>query len=247
VNAAPEPSPGRPDEQLAQYFVEIARSLHSGQEPAEIQDRITRAAVRTVEGCEHAAISLVRLGRRPVTVAATDRLPVEVDAVQYETGEGPCLDAITGAPVYRTGNLEVERRWPAFASRAVERTGVRSMMAFRLVAGSGTIGALNLYSRHRDAFDDHAVAVGAVLAGHAALAVDAVRARRRAENLSNALESSRDIGIAVGILMAQDKITREEAFDRLVRTSQWLNRKLREVAAEVGEVGALPEARPATG
>ena len=91
------------------------------------------------------------------------------------------------------------------------------------------------------AFDDHSLAVGAILAGHAALAVEAARQRQRADELGEAVETNRDIGVAVGILMSQHKIPREDAFGLLVRSSQWLNRKLRDIAAEVGETGALPE------
>lgn len=171
--------------------MEIARRLQAGPSPGAIQERIARAALDTVPGCEHAAISLVRRGRPITTVGATSSLATEVDAVQYETGQGPCLDAVREAPLYRTGDLATEHRWPEFAARAVERTGVRSMVSFRLFVQAHTLGALNLYSTRRAAFDDHAVAVGAVLAGHAALAVDAAREHERAEHLTEALESNR--------------------------------------------------------
>jgi transcriptional regulator with GAF, ATPase, and Fis domain len=235
------PSDPTGDAELARLFVEVARLLHGGQDPAGTAERITRAALATVEGCEHAAISLLRRTERPITIAATDDVPVQVDALQYESGQGPCLDAIRDAPVYRTADLAAEDRWPDFAAVAAARTGVRSMLAFRLFVQKETFGALNLYARRPAAFDDHAVAVGAVLAGHAALAVDAARARQRADDLGHALDSNRDIGVAIGILMAQHHIARADAFELLRHTSQWLNRKLRDVADEVNETGELPQ------
>jgi GAF domain-containing protein len=242
-NAPDERPPTGPDGEavLARLFLDIARQLHGEHDREGTEKRITQAALSTVGGCEHAAISMLRRRSHPVTVAATDDVPVQVDAVQYEADQGPCLDAIRDEPVYRTGDLAAEDRWPDFAAAAVARTGVRSMLSFRLFVEDETIGALNLYSRHPGAFDDHALAVGAVLAGHAALAVDAARLRRRADDLGHALESNREIGVAIGILMAQHRITRDEAFDLLVQSSQWLNRKLRDVAAEVGETGQLPQ------
>lgn len=43
--------------------------------------------------------------------------------------------------------------------------------------------------------------------------------------------------------MARRLVTSQEAFDLLRATSQDLNRKLREVAAEVEQTGELPEPR----
>ena len=66
--------------------------------------------------------------------------------------------------------------------------------------------------------------------------------RTKVENLEIALEHSRDIGVAMGIVMATEKVTRDCAFDRLSTVSQHQNRKLHVVAAEVIESGTLPVA-----
>lgn len=62
------------------------------------------------------------------------------------------------------------------------------------------------------------------------------------DNLQIALENSRDIGVAMGILMATEKVTRDCAFDMLRMVSQHQNRKLFLVAADVIETGTLPVA-----
>jgi transcriptional regulator with GAF, ATPase, and Fis domain len=231
---------GDRSEDLARLFVGIARHLHAGDDPTATREQITLAAAAVVPGCEHAAISLVRRNGAIITVAATDDVPAQVDAFQYETGQGPCLDAVEREQLYRTGDLASETRWPDFARRAAERTGVRSMLSFRLLLDEHVYGALNLYSRRREAFDDHAVAVGAILAGHARLALSHSHEREKSRNLGEALDSNRDIGVAVGILMASRGLTREQAFDVLRTTSQWLNKKLRDVAEEVTYTGRLP-------
>jgi hypothetical protein len=61
-----------------------------------------------------------------------------------------------------------------------------------------------------------------------------------ATNLKVTLASNREIGIAVGILMGRNLVTREVAFDLLRAVSQDQNRKLRDVAANVAESGVLP-------
>jgi len=53
------------------------------------------------------------------------------------------------------------------------------------------------------------------LATHAVALVGAEVSREKAKNLERGLQTNRDIGVAVGILMAQNKITRTQAFDLL--------------------------------
>jgi GAF domain-containing protein len=225
---------------LAEVFAEIARQLEAQTSPERTQNRVTRAAVATVDGCEHAAISIVRRRGGIETVAATDDVPPRVDAIQYDTGQGPCLNAIAEHVTYVIDDLAEDDRWPLFSRRAVEETGVRSMLSFRLFLQGDTMGALNLYSRRPAAFDEHTRAVGTVLAAHAAVALSAARSRERAVELQDALGSNREIGMAMGILMGRSGVTQDEAFALLRRASQQLHRKLREVAAEVVDTGALP-------
>jgi AmiR/NasT family two-component response regulator len=62
--------------------------------------------------------------------------------------------------------------------------------------------------------------------------------------LEAALGSSREIGMAMGVLMSRGRTSQDEAFDLLRRASQHLNRKLRDVAANVIETGVLPGRPP---
>jgi len=68
-----------------------------------------------------------------------------------------------------------------------------------------------------------------------------VQATDRVKHLERALDSNRIIGTALGILMATQKITSEEAFICLKQASQRTNRKLREIAEDVIYTGALTE------
>jgi hypothetical protein len=72
--------------------------------------------------------------------------------------------------------------------------------------------------------------------------------RNKAANLEVALASNREIGQAIGILMAAYKLTSQQGFDLLRMASQHAHRKLREVAREVCETGMLelpaPRSRP---
>lgn len=61
----------------------------------------------------------------------------------------------------------------------------------------------------------------------------------RAANLEEALATNREIGQAIGILMANLHLTAEQAFEQLRTASQHTHRKLREIAADVAETGVL--------
>jgi transcriptional regulator with GAF, ATPase, and Fis domain len=228
------------DQHLAEAFATIARELQAESGPEKTHEKITRAAVDIVEGCDHASISLIRWRRAITSVAATDEMPERVDRIQYEVQEGPCLESIAEHEIYLIDDLRTENRWSRFSRRAAEETGIRSMLTFQLFVEQDTMGALNLYSRQVGAFDDHARAVGAILAAHAAVAMAAAREHEHSEQLEHALQSNRRIGMAMGILMARAHLSEQEAFELLRRTSQYLNIKLREIAERVVETGELP-------
>jgi AmiR/NasT family two-component response regulator len=61
-------------------------------------------------------------------------------------------------------------------------------------------------------------------------------------HLARTVEHARDIGIAMGIVMATEKLSRQGAFDRLRTVSQSQNRRVFLIAAEVIASGILPPA-----
>jgi GAF domain-containing protein len=218
---------------LARTFAEVARQLQSQNSPEETWQRIVELAGSVLPAFEHAAISLARGKGRIVTVAATDQVPRTIDQIQYDTGEGPCLSAIREHEMFITSDLSAESRWPAFGARAVAETGVRSMLAFQLFVRDETLGALNLYSREPNAFDERAEAFGAVLAAHAAVAMAAAQEHQHTDQLEHAVLTNRDIGMALGIVMTQSKVDRVQAFRMLEQGSQRLNLKLKDIAARI--------------
>jgi ANTAR domain/GAF domain len=225
---------------LASLYANIGGELSAGHSPAEAFDSVARIAVERVPGTEWASITEGRRGRF-VTVAATDERASAADGIQYELGTGPCVDAALQDDVFWTDDLSGDGRWPEFARRAAEEHGVRSMLSYRLFVGNDqVVASLNLYSTKLAAFDPGAHVLGTIVAAHGARAIGLAAARQQTEQLEQALRTNRNIGTAVGVLITQHKITREQAFDLLRVASQHSNRKLTEIALEVIETGALP-------
>jgi GAF domain-containing protein len=225
-------------EGLATLYADIGRQLDAHSRTADAFTAVAHTAVARVPGADWTSITRGRHGSFQ-TVAATDPAAAEVDNIQYELGSGPCVDAILRETVFRTGNLRADPRWPKFGHLA-SQAGVRSMLSFRLfVDEDDLIAGLNFYSTRVDAFDQDEQTIGTLMATHGALAISAAAARERAAGLQQALHNSRDIGVAMGVLMNQYKISRTNAFDLLRVASQSTNRKLAEIARDVGDTGTL--------
>jgi hypothetical protein len=224
--------------ELSQEFAALSGELHGNGDNQAALHRIVELAVKHVEGCEWASITMVR-GTQGRSLAVSDPVAAQVDTLQYELGEGPCMEAAEDQTDYLMFDVDHETRWPRFAKAAAQHSQVRSVLALRLVAQHSA--ALNLYANQPAAFDPDAVDAATIFAAHASTLVALSEAEDQASNLEAALVSSREIGIALGILMSARKVTQEQAFVLLRVASQNLHRKLRAVAAEVVETGTLPE------
>nr|WP_276607402.1 ANTAR domain-containing protein [Kocuria sediminis] len=124
------------------------------------------------------------------------------------------------------------------------RLGLRSLLTHRLhLAGEPeTVAALNLYSDAPDAFEESAAWGAGLLGAHGALAVSAQLAEQQAARLERSLPRTREIGVAVGVLMARYGSTRDEALELLRRAGRDSHQPVAAIAAEVidSEVHRLP-------
>jgi GAF domain-containing protein len=157
------------------------------------------------------------------------------------THQGPEIAAISGDDRGLVAqDLHTDGRWPAYAE-IIAQLPVAAALGVPLRVGDERLGVLALYSERPGAFGNDAVEMLGVYAHHAALIVSRLAARHTAQHLSTALATNRRISIAIGILMIRSKLTEDEAFDRLRRTSQRLHSKLRDVADYVALTGELPD------
>lgn len=226
-------------EAVAVRLADMARDLLSQDSVQATLDRISEYAVELVEGCDAAGILVVR-GREVLTIASTDNVARASDRLQGELREGPCFDATTKKQrVYRIADMTmVADSWPRYAPRARD-LGIGSMMGFLLfTTGTDNLGALNLYSSRANAFTENSERIGLMVASHAAVALASAR---REANLRVALDTSRTIGEAIGIVMARHRTTETAAFELLLQASQTTNTKLRDVAQTVTQTGDIPD------
>jgi len=210
---------------VAQALRDVARSLEAEPDIHHVLAAIVASVTDTVPGAEHAAVSL-REGKLLQTVASTSDLTTRINNIEHELDEGPCLQALLDHHSYRIDDMSQDTRWPRFAA-AAEARGVRSMLGYKLFTSGRNLGALDLYSSKRNAFDADSEIIGELFAAHAAIALTG--STQQAE-FRRALSSRDTIGIAKGILMQRERISDDQAFNLLVSTSQKANIKLHDLA-----------------
>ena len=227
--------------EVSSSFGELAAAL----QPPGTQlspEALVRAAGQCVPHADAAGLTVWPDGAQPRTIGLKESLAYRVDQIQYSAHEGPCLDAAVGDDLVRVDDLAVDRRWPTFGATVVDRYGIHSMLSVRLQLEPDLRAALNFYARAPHVLTDEDLVAGAIFAAFVALSLEVQSARTEAEHLRIALQNSRQIGTATGILMARGLLTSDQAFAQLRQTSQHLNRKLRDVALDVVETGELPKA-----
>ena len=229
--------------ELSQGFAQLSGEVRqAGDTPAALQ-RIVELAVKFIDDCSYATITQLRGGRKHCWPPRI-RSAVSWSSCRTSSARGPGWTRPSSTGDYLISDLIEEARWPRFAALARRATDVRGVLAFRIAARPQP-SILSLYTVSSEGF-----LRGAPWASRPsspprpATLIALLAAEDHSANLETALASSREIGMALGILMAHRKITNEAAFDLLRTASQNLHRKLRDVASEVMETGTLPELPP---
>ncbi|MEP6562939.1 MAG: GAF domain-containing protein, partial [Nakamurella sp.] len=137
----------------------IARST-----PAESMQAVLDMAVQTGP-CDAASITFLGSGSVIQTIAASDERVRRADELQYETGGGPCLDAVWTDGVFIVPDLLADGRWPEWAPRAAE-LGIGSSISVHLFTNAA-LGSLNLYSLAPRGFTDTDIENARVIAAQA--------------------------------------------------------------------------------
>jgi GAF domain-containing protein len=206
--------------------------------------KVADLAKTVMPGNPETSITLL-VNDKATTAVFTGQLALDCDESQYGRGYGPCLHAASTGELVEIADAQADTRWRDYLDRVVER-GALGSLSVPLPVSEGVAGALNIYARKPNAFDEDSRSAATKFAPYAAIAVSNMRAyqdaRDMADNLQAALESRAVIDQAKGILMERHKLTADQAFQLLAGASMHTNTKLRTVAENLVLTGELPGA-----
>jgi GAF domain-containing protein len=214
---------------------ELSGNLQTLDDLTPYLERLVQAVNTAIDGCDAVGVTVV-MEDRPRTAAYTTAGTLEIDAVQYAVGDGPCLDAFRNGRENLVDFAGAEDRWPAFIE-GCDPGDVQTLLALPLESDGHRFGALNLYGYARNAFDRTEISVVRMAARRAADAVAAAvqlaGARAVAGQMEQAMASRAVIEQAKGVLMARHGIDESVAFQLMRQQSQEQNLKLRTLAAQL--------------
>ena len=200
---------------------------------------VTALADATVTNADGVSVTLERHGRL-MTVAASNDKVLTMDHHQYETGEGPCLDAKAQGHWFYTDSLADETRWPAFVPLALGQ-GIHSILSSPLKTSDRAQGALNMYSTTPQAFGEREQELAALFADQASQILTAAGQdatdEATTQPFADALKARKLIHQAQGVIMARDRVTADDASGSLLRDARSGNVTVLAFATEL--VGSL--------
>ena len=201
---------------LSESMAAAAAALDGPVDVDELLYLICLAAIDSVPGAEYAGITIADRHGKLQTPTATHHLIHQVDALQYQLQQGPCVDAVAGEWQARSDNLSVDHRWPVYGPRAAE-LGIISQMGIELFDEPGCIAGLNLYSSSIGAFDDDTVEAAMLFAIQAAHTLGRVLTLK---DLTAAMTTRTTIGRATGVVMQKYQLSPDRAVELLTRVSR---------------------------
>jgi PAS domain S-box-containing protein len=164
----------------------------------------------------------------------------QVDGLQLQLGEGPCVEAYRSGGAVVVADLTADDRWPKLATAARSQP-LRSVLALPIRLDDERAGVVNIYAHEPEVFAERSVRVGEIITSALAAVLRGVHERTAlralVHHLERALNSRAVIEQAKGIVIAHHGGTPDEAFARLVTFSSKHNVKLRDLATLIVEGG----------
>lgn len=173
-------------------------------------------------------------------VGASDPVLKDLERLQVDLGEGPCLLAYRTGDVVHAVDLSAETPFPRFADAAME-AGMGSVFSYPLRSHGTIIGALNLYDanpRPLPEEDDTACrTLASVATAYLLNARDITRFRSENDHLTRALDRRIVVEQAKGWLRARAGLNEDAAWEAIRRHARAKRMRAEDVARHLLEGG----------
>jgi len=228
-------STAKPDTSITEHLHELVLSS------SDVEDFLSELAQVSARNLSEpgdeilCAITLLRPRKAATTVASSPGAD-GLGQLEHEFSHTPSMSAATGRDTVHVRDAGSDGRWQDY-SAALLAEGIRSVLALPFELEGETKAALLLYSSRPNRFEGRVLKFAEDFIKQTSLALRlAVRFAHYSEtaaNLRATLESRTQIDMAVGIIMAQNRCSQQEAFEILRTASSTRNSKLHDVATAV--------------
>ncbi|MHB9154925.1 MAG: GAF domain-containing protein [Endomicrobiales bacterium] len=113
------------------------------------------------------------------------------------------------------------------------KEGLRSMLAVPMFFQDKTIGVLNCYTAKEHVFTEEEISILQAIANQSAVAIENTRLLKEAHDAREALETRKVIERAKGIIMKNQRLNEEAAFQFLQKQAMNHRRTMREIAEAI--------------
>ena len=171
--------------QLAQVLAEFAHTLGTD---FSIQDTLDHLVHRIVAALPvtGAGVMVIGAGDELHFVAVSNPSVLQIESLQNELQEGPCLEAFKSGKRVAIPDLSQDDRFPEFSPRAWAR-GLAAVFTFPLTVDGDRLGALDLYRDVPGSLDAAEMAAAETLADVAAAYLSNARGREDAKERARQL------------------------------------------------------------
>ena len=181
-------------------------------------------------------------------VTGTSDQIVQMEKVQEENQEGPCMTAFQQQRPVMIEDIQEVEQWLGYKA-AARQLHVRSVMGFPLSFDSKRLGALNIYHQEPRSWTEKDVRICSALAEMATAylvrASELQQVRQVNQQLQNALESRIVIEQAKGLLAGERGVDLDKAFEILRAHARHNSILLKDVATAVVKMGLrIPDRSP---
>lgn len=192
-----------------------------------------------------AGVMLVHDGRQRFVTAAIEAI-ADLERVQEDSQEGPCIDAVATARPVTVSDIAVSepsQRWPDYTS-AARKIGIQAVAGIPMHTDGVAVGAVNLYDSQPRTWASEDLRIAGIFAdiatGYLVHASAARRQQRTAEQLQQALNTRLVIEQAKGVLATKHTISIDDAFGRLRKYARDHKERIHDVARGVVQGDVLP-------
>ena len=217
-------------------FLDLSNELVDGYDMVDLLTQLTTNCARLLDV---ASAGLLLADSRGVLhlIAASSERTHDLEILQLQRDEGPCLDCFRlGEPVLVPDLAAEDHRWPRFVAPAMA-AGFASVHAVPMRLRDKVLGALGLFGNDPGHLDEDDMALAQALAHVASVAIVNEKAASDRDTvnaqLQHALDSRIVIEQAKGVIAYVGELGMDDSFTLLRRYARDHHLKLSDVCARV--------------